>query len=485
MGKTLAQSVDEQIMQELGRLGGQKVGKEQISWRGNELILPEFYRGDIPGVIRMLKQIEQSEGEMTAFNRQFMYRPLDGANALRQVFIDNFGVDITGKAVQTMFGAIPPALIDVKVGVGKTVQVPWGRAETPLFSGEIDVGSVDHPEYGEIFSLHVLAPKRYASQVAGLFDLVEHQLQTASIYRGKAITAADTPDFLDLSGVDEERIVYAAHTRTQLEANLWSVIEYAPQLRELNVPIKRAVLMWGPWGTGKTEGGRLTGVKATRNGFTYIYVRPGKRGDDVYRALKTARLYAPAVVFCEDLDALGQTTDRDETSTLLDAFDGLEAKDNEIIVVLTTNHVERIHKGMIRPGRLDSIIEVGALDHAGVEKLIKAVTQTDVSGVNWSAVGDACEGYMPAYIVEVSRKAINYGLRRNDGQLPESLTTDDLVNAAVELRPQFKLQDEASEGTPAPVIDSAIEELVARVVHHSAITPRVEDGLPVIRAEQD
>jgi transitional endoplasmic reticulum ATPase len=38
---------------------------------------------------------------------------------------------------------------------------------------------------------------------------------------------------------------------------------------------------------------------------------------------------------------------------------------------MTTNHKDEIHKGMLRPGRLDAIIEIGAMDRPGVEKLAR------------------------------------------------------------------------------------------------------------------
>ncbi|NIS12736.1 MAG: AAA family ATPase, partial [Thermoplasmata archaeon] len=88
----------------------------------------------------------------------------------------------------------------------------------------------------------------------------------------------------------------------------------------------------------------------------FIQCRPGI--DNVYDAMKTARLYQPAVVFYEDVDTIAQgdqTQGHVAVTQLLDIFDGLTAKSTKILAILTTNHPEKIHKGMVRPGRLDAV----------------------------------------------------------------------------------------------------------------------------------
>lgn len=89
--------------------------------------------------------------------------------------------------------------------------------------------------------------------------------------------------------------------------------------------------------------------------------------------LRTARLYQPAVVFIEDIDYRANNGESDAVTELLEAFDGITSKGGELQIVMTTNHLDRIHKGMLRPGRLDAVVHIGALDRNGVERLCRVV----------------------------------------------------------------------------------------------------------------
>ena len=124
-------------------------------------------------------------------------------------------------------------------------------------------------------------------------------------------------------------------------------------------------------GTGKTLAAILTGQEAVANGWTFIKGRPGR--DDLSFVMQTAKLYQPAVVFYEDVDKIAdsEVTSDSGISRLLDDFDGIDAKSTRILCVLTTNHPERIHKGMARPGRLDAMIEIDELDVDGTAKLVQ------------------------------------------------------------------------------------------------------------------
>jgi SpoVK/Ycf46/Vps4 family AAA+-type ATPase len=65
------------------------------------------------------------------------------------------------------------------------------------------------------------------------------------------------------------------------------------------VPLKRGVLLEGPYGTGKTLTAFVTAKKCVENGWTFIML---DRVAALKEALTFARMYAPAVVFAEDID---------------------------------------------------------------------------------------------------------------------------------------------------------------------------------------
>lgn len=431
------EEVDLQLLATLAELGGSKLAESDIVFQGKKIVLPENLSTE--SAIEVLQGKMRDEKQEVDFHGDFNYRPYDGAAALMRVF-ERIGGMWTQKPIDMgFFGIDPPHLISVPVSPTRSVQVPWGQIQVPFLPGVSFFTQVQHnPDLGPLFRITVHGPKMYKHQVQGVFKMIEEELKNHSIYRGQAIDGAEWPQYLPLHGVDERKVTYSDEVLAQLNANVWTTIEYTDVLRKLNMPIKRAVLLEGPYGTGKTLAAYLTGKRSVASGWTFIYVRPDQ---DLLLCMQTARLYSPACVFFEDLDAIQpKNGDRDSTSMILDAFDGIAAKGVDVLVLLTTNHAELIHKGMVRPGRLDAVIHIGALDQEGIERLIRSHIADEVldKSLDFAAIYQAMEGYVPAFAVEAIHRTNRYAISRT-GKPPETLTTEDFVNAAAGLRDQLKL----------------------------------------------
>ncbi|RPI07295.1 MAG: AAA family ATPase, partial [Actinobacteria bacterium] len=176
--------------------------------------------------------------------------------------------------------------------------------------------------------------------------------------------------------------------------------------------------------------------------------------------------YQPAVVFVEDIDVQSQSADVDEVSKLLDAFDGITAKGGELMVLMTTNHIERIHKGMLRPGRLDAVVEIASIDRNGTERLIKAVIPENKRSleIDYDEVYDAMEGFFPAFIREAITRAVTFALNRLEGSPEYTIDTPDLVYAATSLHTQLAALHDAGEGEKPPTLDTALADAVKTAV---------------------
>lgn len=457
-----------EILRELARLGGKMHDDDDITYEGSRLVIPESMT--IDRALKFLAKKQEELETVTTFTRVFNYRPWDGAycmwNALKKIF---GSVGHQSMTVQTMFGPQrrPPTLITINVDVGKQEQVPWGNMELPTLPDvEFATGGTHHPEYGPLFSITATGPKKWAAQIQGIFAIVEDELNNHSMYRGKAFDGQDMPEFIDLTGVKPEHVVYSAEVMRQLEANVWAQLRHTEKFAERGIPLKRAVLIHGPYGTGKTLAAILTGQEATDNGWTFIKARPGR--DNLGQVMQTARLYQPAVVFYEDVDQITDVADMSGSSIsqLLDNFDGIEAKNSRLLCVLTTNHAERIHKGMARPGRLDAMIEINDLDQAGITKLVSLrVGSLLGSVIDWDAVYAECGGYKPAFVTEFSDRAIRYAMVRNEGELNGAeIQTEDLVYAARDLRPQFELMSGAKDTHTPPALDEALRHVLKPTV---------------------
>lgn len=455
------QKAQREALQHLRTLGNEATREDDIVFQGTKIVLPKTMKSIEEG-IRFLKKRRDDEEQDYTFQRTFRFRPHDGAHAVRVALMRAFGT-AAGKTIQSFFGPIPPAFIDIEIAPGKMTQVPWGAMTIPGMEGvTIYVDQTRDRQLGQLFFLHGEGPRKYRAEIEGFFNLVQDVLETESIYRGRAVDGQTVPHFLDLAGVDPNSVVYTEDVLTQLSANVWSPIRHADTLARQKLPGKRAVLFEGPYGTGKTLAAYLTAQIAVEYGWTFFMVRPGR--DDLGEVLQTAKMYQPSVVFFEDLDTVATPAsgDRDHMSEVLDLFDGIEAKGLKMLLVLTTNNVETLHPGMMRPGRLDAVISVNALDRQGVEKLARYILGNSLArDVDFDLVFAANEGYMPAFVAEGLHRAIRYAVARSGGQVKSgSISTKDLVDAAGGLRAQFELMTGASAASPADSVGVALERIM-------------------------
>jgi AAA+ superfamily predicted ATPase len=485
--KTEQQVLEEALLDTLGQLGGQRITDDALIREGRQLVLPETMTPK--DAIAYLEDYVEQQEEETRFDRVFRFRPWDGAYALQNALVKVFGTAGIGKPTYTFFGKTPPKMRSINIGVDRTTQVPWGELEVPLFKGTMYLDLKEDEEFGPLFHLVIDAARKYRAHIEGLFNVVETELRSGSIYKGQAIDGKTDPEFVDLSGIDPSKVVYSDEVMAQLNANVWSLLLHSETMRGLGLPLKRAVLLEGPFGTGKTLAAFLTAQVAVKNGWTFIYCRPGR--DDLAKTMATARLYQPSVVFFEDIDVQAESGERVDVTRLLDLFDGITAKGTEIMAVLTTNHAEAIHKGMLRPGRLDSMIHIGALDVSGVQKMIEAVVDDWMLGddLDFEAIYEAMKGFLPAFVKESIDRTLRYAVSRTGG-VPTELTTEDFVHAANGLRPQLDLMEDAEEGKHPESLDAAVRRTVRDATEGSEFVSENGGVLPSgklgkLRHEQD
>jgi transitional endoplasmic reticulum ATPase len=467
--KTAEQKKVVDMLEGLATVGGKLTAEEDITFEGTRLVLPE--RMSLKEAIKFLSDKREEEDRTVQFSRVFQYRPWDGARATWSVLKRAFGiVSQQTEVIQSFFGTqeIPPQLITIPTSTTETEQIPWGHMSLPHLAGlTLVLSGTRNKEYGQLFALQAEGPKRWRHHVQGIFNLVQWELEHNSLYRGKAIDGQEMAQFLDLTGVNPRSVVYAEETTRQLDANLWSLLRYSDKMEELGISLKRTILLEGPYGTGKTLAAFLTAQEAVATGWTFLLCRPGR--DDFMTVMATARLYQPAVVFFEDVDTLADSTS-DHVRELLDIVDGIQAKGTRIICVLTTNHVEQIHKGMVRPGRLDAIIHIGELDAAGLRRLVEVTVPEDLlsPSIDWNEVTESMSGYLPAFAKEAIERTVRYNVARNHGAVTK-LDTDDFVAAAVGLRPQLELMEGAKDKKEANKLSDALSTVVAETMEGFAL----------------
>lgn len=447
----------------LQKLGAKSVQDDSLTFAGPKFILPEQYDGPggVKRAIKFLSDYENQQNKPFDFTKIFDYRPYDGAHAFAEIMKKITGTTGFGVTRQTIFGPQPPEFKVIQTGPRSTdtTQVPWGLVAFPMYEATFDVGYANDDEKGVLFRLTVNAPRKWRSHIQAIFDLVAKEVKENSIYRGKAITGQAWPEFIDTSVVNPDHVVYSEDVLAQLSAHVWAPLRYSQQMREQGISLKRAVLFAGPYGTGKSMGAMLTAQVAEQNNWTFVMCRTGK--DDPATVLQTAALYAPAVVVIEDLDVHAAGNSAIEISRLLEMLDGVTNKGKEIVALFTTNHIEKIQKGALRPGRVDAVIEIAGLDRAGFEKLITISLGRDflAPDIDWDVVDVAYKDFLPAFVREAAQRAQRYIMARNHGK-PGVVTTQDLVLGAKSLRPQLERMEGAKEGVRRHLLEDGIREVL-------------------------
>jgi transitional endoplasmic reticulum ATPase len=215
------------------------------------------------------------------------------------------------------------------------------------------------------------------------------------------------PSFLDTSKVDVDGLIYSQAVMDAVRTNLFTPIQRVNDCIANGVPVKRGVLLGGTYGTGKTLAATCASRLAEDNGITYVYC---PRASELADAIEFAKQYqSPAcVVFCEDIDRAVNGERTVAMDDILNIIDGIDSKKANIITVLTTNDLDGINPAMLRPGRLDAVIEVTPPDAKATERLIRYYGGESISAnedLTEAARVLSEQGAIPAIIAEVVHRA--------------------------------------------------------------------------------
>jgi hypothetical protein len=453
------QKLQMQALAQLAIIGGQLTKDDDIKFDGTSFIFPERYSGNLKGLLTDVTRYVTGQEEAVLVERTFDYRPMDGAYATYNCLKEFFGY-AQSKAKQGVFGPEPPQEITIDLGYvnGQLVRetVPWGDMVLPGLPGSTLSLSQTRSPKGMLFKLVARVRKADKAVVDGFFVVVQQFLEEHSIYRGKCFNGQ--MEFYDTDKVRPEQFVYSEEVWAQAETNILSPIRDRKVIASNGLSLKRVTLLEGPFGSGKTGLGRSASKVAVANGVTALMCKPGQ--DDPLELLQTAMLYMPAFVFIEDIDIIAMSRDPEVVTRILDVFDGPTTKNLPITVVMTTNHVEHIHKGMMRSGRIDAVMHIGAMDRPGVERLAHIVIGEKLADdIDYDAVYAETDGFMPAYVKEALELAVRYTIART-GEAGQ-INGDDLIRALQSLRPQFDLQEKASDSIEKlPPLDRMLRGMI-------------------------
>ena len=221
-----------------------------------------------------------------------------------------------------------------------------------------------------IMGLFLFLSRRVASSQANAFGFGRSKARLADPEKS-------TTRFTDVAGVEE--------AKGEL-AEVVEFLKYPERFEALGARIPKGVLLYGPPGTGKTLLARAVAGEAgvpflSISGSEFVEMFVGVGASRVRDLFERAKAAAPAILFIDELDAIGRSRggagfggsndEREQTlNQILVEMDGFEQGSN-VIVIGATNRVEVLDGALLRPGRFDRRIGVDLPDRAGRQAILE------------------------------------------------------------------------------------------------------------------
>ena len=303
--------------------------------------------------------------------------------------------------------------------------------------------------------------------------------------------------FADVAGADEEK------------AELQELVDFLrnPQKYiDLGARIPKGVLLVGPPGTGKTLLAKAVageaGVKfLSISGSDFVELYVGVGASRVRDLFDQAKKEAPAIVFIDEIDAVGRQRgaglggghdEREQTlNQLLVEMDGFAANEG-VIVLAATNRQDILDPALLRPGRFDRQVYVGRPDMKGREEILKVHARKKPLGedVDLKEVARETTGFTGADLENLMNEAALLAARKNQ----PFLTLKDIQESVIKViaGPEKKSRAQLEEDRRITAYHEAGHAVVSHAlptqdpVHQITIVPRGQAaGMTINRPQED
>jgi cell division protease FtsH len=251
--------------------------------------------------------------------------------------------------------------------------------------------------------------------VVGLFSVKRQMPRT----RPKEIKPDSAPVIAwdDIAGVDEAK------------AELREVVDYLrdpKRFRAIGARVPRGVLLYGPPGTGKTLLAKAVAHESgavfySQSAASFVEMFVGVGSARIRRLFSSARKHAPAIIFIDELDAVGGRrgmdvggSERDQTlNQLLVEMDGFGST-HDVVVIAASNLLEKLDPALLRPGRFDRQIFVTPPDVVGRGRILKVHSRNKpvADDVDFALLARQTAGLTGADLANICNEAAIFAARR-------------------------------------------------------------------------
>jgi cell division protease FtsH len=278
--------------------------------------------------------------------------------------------------------------------------------------------------------------------------------------------------FKDVAGIDE--------ALEELE-EIKDFLKKPDRFKALGAKIPRGVLLYGPPGTGKTLVAKAVAGEAgvpffSISGSDFVEMFVGVGASRVRDLFEQAKASSPAIIFVDEIDAVGRqrgagigggNDEREQTlNQLLVEMDGFDS-DVSVILIAATNRPDILDPALLRPGRFDRQIGVGAPDLAGREQILRvhAKNKPIDDDVDLALIARRTPGFTGADLANVLNEAALLSARENHRTI-DAATVDEAIDRVIG-GPQKKSRLMKDEERLNTAYHEAGHALVAASLNHS------------------
>ena len=256
--------------------------------------------------------------------------------------------------------------------------------------------------------------------------------------RAKMVTKeTSNVTFADVAGADE-----ALEELQEIK----EFLKEPEKFQKVGAKIPRGVLLYGPPGTGKTLLAKAVAGEAgvpffAISGSDFVEMFVGVGASRVRDLFEQAKQAAPAIIFVDEIDAVGRhrgagigggNDEREQTlNQLLVEMDGFDSKTN-VILIAATNRADILDPALLRPGRFDRQIGVGAPDLLGREQILKvhAKNKPMAAEVDMASVARRTPGFTGADLANVLNEAALLTARQGESEI-SAATLDEAIDRVI------------------------------------------------------
>jgi cell division protease FtsH len=278
--------------------------------------------------------------------------------------------------------------------------------------------------------------------------------------------------FKDVAGIDE--------ALEELE-EIKDFLKKPERFKALGAKIPRGVLLYGPPGTGKTLVAKAVAGEAgvpffSISGSDFVEMFVGVGASRVRDLFEQAKASSPAIIFVDEIDAVGRqrgagigggNDEREQTlNQLLVEMDGFDSSVS-VILIAATNRPDILDPALLRPGRFDRQIGVGAPDLAGREQILRvhAKNKPVDDDVDLALIARRTPGFTGADLANVLNEAALLSARENRKTI-DAATVDEAIDRVIG-GPQKKSRLMKDEERLNTAYHEAGHALVAASLNHS------------------